>query len=200
MDEDGDMKNYFEDTICILDKALRSIDVKQYEKLINDCENTLNNGNTVIVSGLGKNVPVCDKFVGIMHSLGLKSGYMNTNTAVHGDIGMVQDGDLVILLSKSGTTQETIYLYNLLKKRKCHIWLLTFSSEGELAKNLSDTLVIDLEHEGDVWNIVPANSTVLNLIVLQKLCIELAKRKNVTLAQFKENHPGGHIGELLKDV
>lgn len=194
------MKKYFDETIRVLTESLESIDVKQYERLIAACEAVLNKGNTVIVSGLGKNVPVCDKFVGLMHSLGLKSGFMNTNTAVHGDIGMVCEGDLVILLSKSGKTQETVYLYELLKRRKCIVWLLTFSEESPLAKELDTTLVINMEHEGDLWNIVPTNSTLLNLIVLQNLGLELAERKGITLAQFKENHPGGHIGELLKNV
>lgn len=60
-------------------------------------------------------------------------------------------------------------------------------------------MIIDLLHEGDMWDIVPNHSTTINLIVLQKIAIELAKRMHLTLeTDFKPNHPGGAIGETLR--
>ena len=59
-------------------------------------------------------------------------------------------------------------------------------------------LILDLEHEGDAWNIVPNNSSTVNLIVLQGLALNLAERMGVSLEQFKLNHPGGAIGEKLR--
>lgn len=194
------MKQYFENTIRIIRDSLMSIDEAAFEELVYDSMHVLNEGNKVIVSGLGKNVPVCDKFVGTMVSLGLNAYYMNTNSAVHGDIGLVHKGDLVIILTKSGETQESVYLYRLLLKRNCTIWLLTFEEESTLTKAISKTLVVNMEEEGDKWNIIPNNSTTLNLILLQSLAIQIADRMGVSLEQFKNNHPGGHIGELLKDV
>ena len=61
-------------------------------------------------------------------------------------------------------------------------------------------MISNLEHEGDMWDIVPNNSTVVNLIVLQALAMQIAERKNISLADFKKNHPGGFIGEQLKNV
>lgn len=194
------MKKTFEKTIKILNDALMSIDTDVFEELVTECTDTLKKGHKIIVSGLGKNVPVCDKFVGTMTSLGLNAYYMNTNSAVHGDIGSVHDGDLVILLTKSGETVESIYLNNLLKERNCTRWLLTFVKESTLTKDIPHSLVIDLEHEGDMWNIVPNNSTTLNLIMLQSLAMRICEEMDITLAQFKKNHPGGHIGEVLKNV
>lgn len=78
------------------------------------------------------------------------------------------------------------------------MWLLSFEKEGILAKKMENGLILDLEHEGDDWNIVPNNSTTMNLIVLQGLAIEVGRRMGVTLEQFKVNHPGGHIGEILQ--
>ena len=108
----------FEQTIKVLSNALNSVDESAFMRLANDCEATLRRGNKIIASGLGKNVPICDKFVGSMLSLGLNAGFMHTNTAVHGDLGMVHDGDLVIVLTKSGSTTESVYLVDLLKLRK----------------------------------------------------------------------------------
>lgn len=61
---------------------------------------------------------VCDKFCGIMLSLGLDENFLHTNIVVHGDMGMVKVGDLVIILTKSGATAESVYLVDLLKKRE----------------------------------------------------------------------------------
>lgn len=194
------MKKYFAELIRILNESLMSIDEDMFEKLVCQSVNTLKAGNKIIVSGLGKNVPVCDKFVGTMASLGLNAYYMNTNSAVHGDIGLVHTGDLVIILTKSGETVESVYLNTLLKKRDCNVWLLTFAEESTLTREIPNSIIINLEHEGDKWNIVPNNSTTLNLIVLQMLAMRICDSLEITLEQFKENHPGGHIGEVLKNV
>ena len=63
---------------------------------------------------------------------------------------------------------------------------------------IKDQIILGLEHEGDMWNIMPNNSTTLNLIVLQTLAMQIAEKMQITLESFKENHPGGHIGELLR--
>ncbi len=194
------MRQYFENIIRILDHSIHSIDLDAFERLVWDCENILENGGKIIASGLGKNVPVCEKFVGTMVSLGLEANFMHTNSAVHGDLGMVRKKDLVILLSKSGTTTETVYLAGFLKQRGCKIWLLTFDRNCPLAQELGNYIAVKLEHEGDAWNIVPNNSTILNLIVLQTLAMELSKRRGISLKDFQPNHPGGAIGEELKGI
>lgn len=191
---------YFEHTSHIIDEALKSISMVQMETLISDCEKVLKSGHKIIASGLGKNVSICEKFEGTMLSLGLDAQFLHTNSAVHGDMGMVRPGDLVIILTKSGSTSESVYLVNLLKKRSgVKLWLLSFKEHSTLADSMENKLIITLAHEGDLWNIVPNNSTTLNLIVLQTLAIQLSKRMGLTLKDdFKPNHPGGAIGAELK--
>lgn len=193
------MIEYFENVTNIMKQSLESIDEGTFNRLLSDAKQVLKEGNKIIVSGLGKNVPICDKFVGTMISLGLNANFLHTNSAVHGDLGMVKEGDLVIILTKSGETKESIYLVNLLESRNVHLWLLSFSHDSTLARKIPNKLIVDLEHEGDLWDIVPNNSTTLNLIILQALAIELSKSLNVSLEQFKRNHPGGHIGDILKN-
>lgn len=194
------MKTYFKNILATVQAAVESLDETLFEQLVEECGQVLSAGHKIIVSGLGKNVPVCDKFVGTMNSLGLHACFMNTNSAVHGDIGMVEDGDLVIVLTKSGETVESVYLTSLLKKRSADIWLLSFREDSTLVREIPKHLILKLEHEGDPWDMVPNNSTTVNLIVLQGLAMTLAERMDVTLRQFKENHPGGFIGEQLKDA
>ena len=191
---------YFEENVIQIENALRSISGQQMENLISDCEKTLRGGHKIVVSGLGKNVPICEKFVGTMLSLGQSAGFLHTNSAVHGDMGMIRPGDLVIILSKSGETEESVYLAKLLEKREgVKIWALTFQDNSVLANMIRDKLVVHLRHEGDLWNVMPNNSTTLTLMVLQTLAIELARRLQLDLDQdFRPNHPGGAIGAWLR--
>lgn len=193
-------EKYFAKDIRIIENALKSIEEETFDLLVKDCMDTLQSGNKIVASGLGKNVPICDKFVGTMLSLGLNANFLHTNTAVHGDMGMVKPGDLVIILTKSGATSESVYLVDLLKQRvDIKLWLLSFKEHSVLSDCMNNKLIINLEHEGDLWNIVPNHSTTVNLIVLQKIAIELSKRMGLKLEQdFKPNHPGGAIGASLK--
>ena len=77
------------------------------------------------------------------------------------------------------------------------MWLLTFSKESTLTKEISNSVILDLRHEGDMWNIMPNNSTTINLIVLQGLAMQIAFTLGLTLDDFKRNHPGGAIGMQL---
>ena len=195
------MNTYFNNTIETIKYSLSSIDIHDFNKLVLDCETALKKGNKIIPTGLGKNVPICDKFVGTMLSMGLNANFLHTNSAVHGDLGMVKEGDVVIVLTKSGSTEESVYLVDLLEKRNnVVLWLISFNAEGILSMRMKNKILVPLEHEGDLWNIVPNNSTVLNLIVLQALAMELASRLNLDLEKdFKPNHPGGAIGKRLRD-
>ena len=147
---------------------------------------------------MGKNVPICEKFVGTMNSLGMDARFLHTNTAVHGDLGMVGKNDLVILLSKGGNTIETVQLAGYLKERGTNTWLMTFASNGKSAEVVNQKLVMRLTHEGDEWDIVPNNSTTIYLIILQGIAIELGKRLGITIDDFRVNHPGGGIGARLR--
>lgn len=192
------MEKYFEQTLHIISSSLKSVDSTIFQKLVDDCYETLESGHKIIASGLGKNVPICDKFVGTMLSLGFEAGFLHTNSAVHGDMGMVKPGDLVIILTKSGSTSESVYLADLLQKREgVNLWLLSFKHGSILDKKIGKSLIVELEHEGDMWNIVPNNSTTLNLIILQALAMTLAQKFNLSLDDFKKNHPGGAIGVQL---
>lgn len=194
------MNQYLKETMEILSESVLSVDSEKFEKLVQECMDTLDNHGKIVISGLGKNVPICEKFVGTMLSLGLEANFMHTNTAVHGDIGMVKDKDLVIALSKSGETAETIYLVDKLLQREAKVWLFTFNEDASLKDKVHEVLSAELRHEGDKWDLVPSNSTTVNLIILQSLALEIAKRRNVDLAEFKRNHPGGHIGEILQNA
>lgn len=193
------MIDYFEKQLYIINNSLRSMDNAVFLELVNQAVNTIERGNKIVASGLGKNVPICEKFVGSMVSLGMEAYFLHTNSAVHGDLGIVKEGDLVILLTKSGETVESVYLADLLEKRNVNLWLLTFNRNSTLTRKVANSIILDLEHEGDLWNIMPNNSTTLNLMVLQGLVMQIAKLRNLDVSELQKNHPGGYIGELLRE-
>jgi arabinose-5-phosphate isomerase len=187
----------FDQTLRILTSGVRSIDPREFAALEEDAIATLARGNKLVFSGLGKNVPICEKVVGTLNSVGLAGAFMHTNSAVHGDLGVVRDGDLVVIITKSGETSESVHLSRLLSKRACTQWLLTFNRDSILHREIPKRVVLDLEHEGDGWNILPNNSTVLTLIVLQGLAMGLVEHFGVPIDVLHANHPGGAIGAKL---
>lgn len=191
------MKQYFKNTLIMIEDALESMKDSVFDQLVNEAVETIKKGNKIIASGLGKNVPICDKFVGSMVSMGLPAYFLHTNSAVHGDLGLVKKDDLVIVLTKSGETTESIYLTKHLENHEANIWLLSFNQESTLTRMIPKSLILDLKHEGDLWNIMPNNSSILNLIILQGLAISIAEKLGLVLDDFKKNHPGGYIGETL---
>ena len=191
------MIDYYEKVIDVIKDSLESIPADIYEQVIGECLEVLNNGGKIIASGLGKNVPICEKFVGTLNSLGIDARFLHTNTAIHGDLGMVGKKDLVFLLSKGGNTHETVALAQQLKNRGTNTWLMTFNENGKSAEVVEKQFLMRLANEGDEWDIVPNNSTTVYLIVLQGIALEIGRRKGVTLDDFRVNHPGGGIGARL---
>lgn len=197
------MIHYFNDTLNTIKSSLDSLNPDIVNELVEECKNCVEHGGKIIATGLGKNVPICEKFVGTLNSLGIPAAFLHTNTAIHGDLGVVKNNDIVLLLSKSGNTSESVFLAkHIINHRQTDLWLLTFSKDCELMNICSPRkcIVMQLNNEGDLWDIVPNNSTTIYLMLLQYIAIELQKRMNISIMDFKQNHPGGGIGERLKDV
>ena len=191
---------YFDDRLKTITESLDSIDEDLFNQLLEECYLTVKKGGKLIFSGLGKNVPICEKIVGTLNSLGINANFLHTNTAVHGDLGIIKENDLVFVLSKSGNTAESVLLANYLKQREnISTWAVTFNKDSQLSKVLDKSFDLYLRDEGDNWNIVPNNSTTTFLILLQGLSLQLADKLGITLKDFKKNHPGA-IGDALKNV
>lgn len=191
------MISYYKDVLDVIRDSMESIPEDIYEQIVSECVDTLKNGGKIIASGLGKNVPICEKFVGTMNSLGMDARFLHTNTAVHGDLGMVDENDLVFVLSKGGSTHETVALARYLRDRQINTWLMSFTEHCKSAEIVKNKLILHLLNEGDEWDIVPNNSTTVYLIVLQGIALEISKRMGITLEDFGRNHPGGGIGARL---
>ncbi len=191
------MNGYYREVLKVIEDSLESIDSSIYEQIISESVEVLSHGGKIIASGLGKNVPICEKCVGTLNSLGIDARFLHTNTAVHGDLGMVGKNDIVYLLSKGGNTHETVALADHLRTRGTNTWLMTFTENCKSNEYVDKKLIMHLINEGDEWDIVPNNTTTVYLIVLQGIDLEIGKRMGITLDDFRINHPGGGIGARL---
>jgi arabinose-5-phosphate isomerase len=177
--------------------VIDSIDYLKFDSLILDCVNAIKDNKSIIATGLGKNESICEKFIGTLTSIGISSYFLNTNSAVHGDLGSIKNGDVVLMLTKSGETIESVYLYHFLKKRNIKIWLLSFNESSTLSSLINDKIIMNLDSEGDRWNLIPNNSSISFLLVLQGLAMRLLDDLDISIDIFRGNHPGGHIGKIL---
>jgi len=193
------MRKHLENQIRSMIKVIESLDDEILKQFVKSAVETIEGGGSIIASGLGKNVPICDKFFGTLISLGIRAYFLHTDSALHGDLGLVRNGDMVIILSKSGETSETVQLVYYLKERDVDMWLLTCRNKSTLGELIKNKIVLNLDEEGDPWNLVPNNSSIAFLLILQGLAMTLIEELNIPLETFKKNHPGGYIGYVLNE-
>lgn len=152
---------------------------------------------TVIFSGVGKSGIVASKLAMTLVSIGTKSLYLNPLDALHGDIGAINHEDLVIFLSKSGSTKELLQLVSPLKRRNVKIisWV---SKEASKLAEVSDLFVIlPLEKELCPFDLAPTTSPSIQMLFGDVLASAIMKAKNFSLSQYALNHPAGSIGQQL---
>lgn len=194
------IKKHLDNQLKNLNFLIKDIDFKQAEKLLEDCINTIKKNKQIITSALGKNVPICEKFIGTLNSVGIDGHFVHTNSAIHGDLGVIDEGDLVILLSKSGDTEETLKLAKLISKLKIKTWLITCNDKAKTKQYVNEILILPIINEGDPWDLIPNNSTISFLFLLQGLAMTIIEKLNISIDVFKRNHPGGDIGNKLKKI
>lgn len=194
------IKKHLNNQLTNLSYLIKNIDFKKTEKLLDDCINTVKKNKQIITSALGKNVPICEKFIGTLNSVGIDGHFVHTNSAIHGDLGIINKGDLVILLSKSGNTEETLNLAKIISNLKIKTWLITCNNKAKTKQFVNNTLILPITNEGDPWNLIPNNSTISFLFFLQALAMTIIEKFNIPIEIFKRNHPGGDIGKKLEKI
>ncbi len=151
----------------------------------------------VIVSGLGKSGIIARKIAGTLSSIGVPAFFLHPVEGAHGDIGMVMRGDVAIVISKSGGTDEMTDFLNHLKHLGVPIICLTGTAPSNLAAVSDVVLDVSVEREACPFNIVPTASTTAALAMGDALAMSIFERKGLTAEDFAILHPGGSIGRKL---
>ena len=151
----------------------------------------------VVVAGMGKTGIVARKISATLSSTGTPSIYMHSAEAVHGDLGQVTRNDVVILVSSSGETEETVRLLPILKKIGCKTIALTGGIKSALARYCDLTLDVGVKKEGCPLGLAPMASTTATLAMGDALAACLVDRKDFKREDFAFFHPGGSLGRRL---
>ncbi|PLS31282.1 isomerase [Bifidobacterium margollesii] len=151
----------------------------------------------VIFTGVGKSGHIGEKLAATFASVGISSFFMHSTEAVHGDLGMVTADDLVIAISNSGETAETLRVIPVLKVKKTPMISMTGNNESTLAKAADVALEIHVDREADDFNLAPTNSTTAVLVVGDSLGLTASRIIGFDDYGFGLNHPGGALGRRL---
>ncbi len=151
----------------------------------------------VIVTGIGKSANISQKIVATLNSTGTPAIFMHAADAIHGDLGIVQEDDVVICISKSGNTPEIKVLVPLIKSRGNTLIAIVSSTDSYLAINSDFVLKSTVDKEACPNNLAPTNSTTAQLVVGDALAVCLLEYRGFSSEDFAKYHPGGALGKKL---
>ncbi|WP_026706203.1 KpsF/GutQ family sugar-phosphate isomerase [Flavobacterium soli] len=151
----------------------------------------------LIVTGIGKSAIIAQKIVATMNSTGTPSMFLHASEAIHGDLGMVQPGDVVICISKSGNSPEIKVLVPILKRFGNTLIGMTGNITSFLAKGSDYVLNTTVDMEACPINLAPTNSTTAQLVMGDALAVCLMEMRDFKSDDFAKYHPGGALGKKL---
>ncbi len=151
----------------------------------------------LVISGIGKSAIVAQKMVASLNSTGTPSLFLHAADAIHGDIGMVQQEDVVIIISKSGDSPEIKILVALIKNFKNTLIAICGNMQSYLAKCADIVLNTTVEQEASPYNLAPTSSTTAQIVMGDAICVCLMELRGFNSEDFAKFHPGGTLGKKL---
>jgi len=194
------MENLREIALQVIDNEANSI-LGLKELLTDDFEKVVeliyNSKGNVIVSGIGKSANIAQKIVATLNSTGTTAVFMHAADAIHGDLGIIRDNDVVIIVSKSGETPEIKVLIPLIKIRKNKLVAIVGNTKSYLANQADFVLDTTVPREACPNNLAPTSSTTAQLVMGDAMAVALLKMRGFTSEDFAKFHPGGALGKRL---
>ncbi|OWY19538.1 KpsF/GutQ family sugar-phosphate isomerase [Sphingobacteriales bacterium UPWRP_1] len=157
----------------------------------------LHSPGRVVVTGIGKSAIIAQKITATLNSTGTQAMFMHAADAIHGDLGMVTQPDMVICISKSGETPEIKVLVPMLKKLGSKLTAITGNVHSYLAKQAHYVLNATVLHEACPNNLAPTSSTTAQMALGDALAVCLLELRGFTALDFARVHPGGALGKQL---
>jgi len=156
-----------------------------------------NGKGRVIVTGIGKSAIIASKIVATFNSTGTPAIFMHAADAIHGDLGIIQPDDVIICLSKSGSTPEIKVLIPLIRNLGNKIISIVSSTNSYLAQQSDYILKATVDKEACPNNLAPTSSTTAQLVIGDALAVCLLKLRGFSQEDFAKVHPGGSLGKKL---
>lgn len=182
--------------------AIQLDSIKRIEHSINDDFATVINlilsmQGRLIISGIGKSANIARKMVATFNSTGQPAVFLHAADAIHGDLGNIQNDDVVICISKSGNTPEVKALIPFIKNMGNKIIALTGNLQSFLAKEVDFVIDVSVAKEACPNNLAPTSSTTAQLVMGDAIAVSLLACKDFSDSDFARFHPGGTLGKRL---
>lgn len=173
---------------------LNEDDLKTAVEWITSCQ------GKVVISGMGKCGKVADKIAATMSSLGTPAVFMQPSEAAHGDLGLIDDKDIVIFISNSGKTKEILLALKLCRAAfNCKIIGITSKKESKIAQFCDLILEIGVIKEACSFGLAPTSSTTAVMVLGDILSILVMEKKNFTLERYGQLHHSGYLNKRIKE-
>lgn len=191
----------FDDEIKSVKNVISNFNQDNINKIIDEI---LNNSGRLIVSGIGKSGLIGKKIAATLASTGTSSFFIHSTEAYHGDLGMINQNDILLLISYSGESDDVLKVLSFCNENEIKTISVTGNKNSTLAKNSNYFINSNIISEACHLDLAPTSSTTATLIIGDAIAVTLMKAKKFTEADFAKYHPGGKIGKRLltkvKDV
>jgi len=193
----SDIKKIAKETIAIELAAVAKLESSINDDFANAINLILSTKGRLIVAGIGKSANIANKMVATFNSTGQPAVFLHAADAIHGDLGNIQEGDVVIFISKSGNTPEVKALVPFINNMGNKIIALTGNPKSFLAIKSDFILDVSVEKEACPNNLAPTSSTTAQLVMGDAIAVSLLACKDFTEEDFARFHPGGILGKRL---
>lgn len=170
---------------------------KLNEQFNHSVESVMQSKGKLVVCGIGKSGAVAQKITATLCSTGTPAVFLHAAEAAHGDLGVYAEGDPVLMISKSGTTEEMLRLIPFFKESHSKVISIVGNITSPIARNSDYVLDATVEKEADALNLAPTASTTVALAIGDALAVALMHARGFTENDFARFHPGGQLGKNL---
>jgi arabinose-5-phosphate isomerase len=178
-------------------KSVRRLLDDSFDQAVNVIMDALSRRGKVVIVGIGKSGNVGSKIAATLTSTGSTAVVLNSVDALHGDLGIVNDGDVILALSYSGESEELLNLLPALKRFSVKIITMTGSPKSSLAKHSDVVLNVRVPREACPFNLAPTSSTTATLVMGDALAMAVLEARGFTQKDFAKYHPSGAIGRAM---
>ena len=184
-------------TIDLESKAIANLSNLLNKDFANATQLIYNSKGRVIITGIGKSAIIANKIVATLNSTGTPAIFMHAADAIHGDLGLILEDDVVICISKSGDTPEIKVLVPLIKNGPNKMIAITGNPDSFLGQQADYVLNTYVEKEACTNNLAPTTSTTAQLVIGDALAVCLLELRGFSSHDFAKYHPGGALGKKL---
>jgi arabinose-5-phosphate isomerase len=170
---------------------------KEFGRAVDILLEGLSAGHKIVVTGVGKNLPVGQKIASTLTSTGSPAVFLHPSDAMHGELGLLLEGDVLLALSYSGESDELLQLIPVVKRSGVRIVAISGSRDNALARLADEVVLVTVEREACPFNLAPTTSTTVTLAVGDALAMVLLEARGFNKEDYAKLHPGGAIGRTL---